>query len=66
MSGDQQVSDPSEAERLSTLTAQERERLRRFKWRCLLQAEGFSSEQARHLVFLKYLYLHGRLREDTP
>ena len=45
------------------LTATDRERLTFFKWRYVLQADGFASAQARRLTFMRWLYLQGRLAE---
>ncbi|MBX5491850.1 MAG: hypothetical protein IRZ14_11900 [Chloroflexi bacterium] len=47
----------------SALTAADRERLTYFKWRYILQADGFAAAQARRLTFMRWLYLHGRLVE---
>ena len=38
------------------LTAQDVRRLTLFKWRYSLESAGFSSRQAAHLLFLKWLY----------
>ncbi len=43
------------------LTATDRERLTFFKWRYVLQADGFAVAQARRLTFMRWLYLQGRL-----
>jgi hypothetical protein len=55
----------SEARRIATpeeeLTATDRERLTFFKWRYVLQADGFAAAQARRLTFMRWLYLQGRL-----
>jgi hypothetical protein len=45
------------------LTATDRERLTFFKWRYILQADGFAVAQARRLTFMRWLYLQGRLAE---
>jgi hypothetical protein len=45
------------------LTATDRERLTFFKWRYVLQADGFAAAQARRLTFMRWLYLQGRLAE---
>jgi hypothetical protein len=45
------------------LTANDRERLTFFKWRYVLQADGFAVPQARRLTFMRWLYLQGRLVE---
>ena len=45
------------------LTASDRERLTFFKWRYVLQADGFAAAQARRLTFMRWLYLQGRLVE---
>lgn len=45
------------------LTATDRERLTFFKWRYILQADGFGAAQARRLAFMRWLYLQGRLVE---
>jgi hypothetical protein len=45
------------------LTATDRERLTFFKWRYVLQADGFAVPQARRLTFMRWLYLQGRLVE---
>lgn len=45
------------------LTATDRERLTFFKWRYVLQADGFAVAQARRLTFMRWLYLQGRLVE---
>jgi hypothetical protein len=45
------------------LTATDRERLTFFKWRYILQADGFGASQARRLTFMRWLYLQGRLVE---
>jgi hypothetical protein len=47
----------------SPLTAVDRERLTFFKWRYILQADGFAAAQARRLTFMRWLYLQGRLVE---
>ncbi|HLI28840.1 MAG TPA: hypothetical protein VKZ60_17380 [Chloroflexota bacterium] len=47
----------------SPLTAADRERLTFFKWRYILQADGFAAAQARRLTFMRWLYLQGRLVE---
>ena len=46
-----------------SLTAVDRERLTFFKWRYVLQADGFAAAQARRLTFMRWLYLQGRLVE---
>ena len=38
------------------LTAQDVRRLTLFKWRYSLESAGFSSHQAEHLLFLKWLH----------
>ena len=38
------------------LTAQDVRRLTLFKWRYSLESAGFTSRQAAHLLFLKWLY----------
>jgi hypothetical protein len=44
------------------LTAQDVRRLTLFKWRYSLESAGFSSHQAEHLLFLKWLHArHGPL-----
>lgn len=48
------------------LTPQERERLLFFKWRYTLECDGFSPDQVKALLFLKWLQLRGRLRIDRP
>lgn len=45
------------------LTTIDRERLTFFKWRYILQADGFAVAQARRLTFMRWLYLQGRLVE---
>ena len=45
------------------LTTADRERLTFFKWRYVLQADGFAAAQARRLTFMRWLYLQGRLVE---
>jgi hypothetical protein len=45
------------------LTTIDRERLTFFKWRYVLQADGFAAPQARRLTFMRWLYLQGRLVE---
>lgn len=40
----------------AALTAQDVRRLTLFKWRYSLESAGFSSRQAAHLLFLKWLY----------
>ena len=45
------------------LTATDRERLTFFKWRYVLQADGFAAAQARRLTFMRWLYVQGRLAE---
>jgi hypothetical protein len=45
------------------LSATDRERLTFFKWRYVLQADGFAAAQARRLTFMRWLYLQGRLVE---
>ncbi|HZR97143.1 MAG TPA: hypothetical protein VFE37_00465 [Chloroflexota bacterium] len=47
----------------AALTATDRERLTFFKWRYVLQADGFAVPQARRLTFMRWLYLQGRLVE---
>jgi hypothetical protein len=39
----------------AVLTAQDVRRLTLFKWRYSLESAGFSSHQAEHLLFLKWL-----------
>ncbi len=46
-----------------SLTARDQERLTYFKWRYVLQADGFAAAQARRLTFMRWLYLQGRLVE---
>lgn len=38
------------------LTADELWRLTLYKWRYSLESQGFSADQTRHLLFLKWLY----------
>lgn len=45
------------------LSPSDRERLTFFKWRYVLQADGFAVPQARRLTFMRWLYLQGRLVE---
>jgi len=45
----------------AALTAQDVRRLTLFKWRYSLESAGFTSQQAAHLLFLKWLYAR-RLR----
>ena len=52
---------PGVATAVLGLTTVDRERLTFFKWRYVLQAEGFASVQARRLTFMRWLYLQGRL-----
>ena len=52
---------PDVATAVLGLTTVDRERLTFFKWRYVLQAEGFASVQARRLTFMRWLYLQGRL-----
>jgi hypothetical protein len=40
----------------AALTAQDVRRLTLFKWRYSLESAGFSSHQAEHLLFLKWLH----------
>ena len=40
----------------AVLTAQDVRRLTLFKWRYSLESAGFSSHQAEHLLFLKWLH----------
>ena len=40
----------------TVLTAQDVRRLTLFKWRYSLESAGFSSHQAEHLLFLKWLH----------
>jgi hypothetical protein len=40
----------------AALTAQDVRRLTLFKWRYSLESAGFSSRQAGHLLFLKWLH----------
>jgi hypothetical protein len=40
----------------AALTAQDVRRLTLFKWRYSLESAGFSSRQASHLLFLKWLH----------
>jgi hypothetical protein len=40
----------------AALSAQDVRRLTLFKWRYSLESAGFSSRQAAHLLFLKWLY----------
>jgi hypothetical protein len=47
----------------AVLTAVDRERLTFFKWRYVLQSDGFAVSQARRLTFMRWLYLQGRLVE---
>ena len=46
-----------------TLSTSDRERLTFFKWRYVLQADGFPVAEARRLTFMRWLYLQGRLVE---
>ena len=50
---------PTEGE----LSGVDRERLTFFKWRYVLQADGFPVAHARRLTFMRWLYLQGRLVE---
>ena len=47
----------------TALSSADRERLTFFKWRYVLQADGFAVPQARRLTFMRWLYLQGRLVE---
>jgi hypothetical protein len=40
----------------AVLTAQDVRRLTLFKWRYSLESAGFSTHQAEHLLFLKWLH----------
>jgi len=42
----------------NALNTDERWRLTLYKWRYSLESQGFSAEEARHLLFLRWL--HGR------
>jgi hypothetical protein len=44
----------------ATLTAQDVRRLTLFKWRYSLESAGFTSRQAAHVLFLKWLYARRR------
>lgn len=46
---------------LAHLSARDRERLTVWKMIYVLQADGFTREQARRLVFCRILYQRGRL-----
>jgi len=50
--GDAQAKDSLRA----SLTAQDVRRLTLFKWRYSLESAGFTSQQAAHLLFLKWLH----------
>ena len=50
------VEPASEAEAESALTSQDVWRLTLYKWRYSLESHGFSTEQARRLLFLRWLY----------
>ena len=47
---------PSSGGVRAVLTAQDVRRLTLFKWRYSLESAGFSSHQAEHLLFLKWLH----------
>jgi hypothetical protein len=38
------------------------DRLTAYKWRYSLESHGFSSHEAHRLLFMKWLYGHGRVR----
>ena len=44
----------------AALTAQDVRRLTLFKWRYSLESAGFTSQQAGHLLFLKWLHARRR------
>ena len=44
----------------AALTAQDVRRLTLFKWRYSLESAGFTSQQAAHLLFLKWLHARQR------
>lgn len=47
---------PASGSLRAVLTAQDVRRLTLFKWRYSLESAGFSSHQAEHLLFLKWLH----------
>jgi hypothetical protein len=47
---------PASGSLRAALTAQDVRRLTLFKWRYSLESAGFSSRQAAHLLFLKWLH----------
>lgn len=46
---------------VGTLTDLDKVRLTRFKWRYSLETAGFTPEEARRLLFFKWLALSGRM-----
>ena len=58
---EQSATDTPAVSTAPALTASDRERLTFFKWRYVLQADGFAVAQARRLTFMRWLYLQGRL-----
>lgn len=44
------------------LSRRDIDRLTTYKWRYSLESHGFSSRQAEHLLFIKWLYGQGMLR----
>jgi hypothetical protein len=44
-----------------SLSRSEIRRLTLFKWRYTLESAGLTSEQADHLLFLKWAYANGRI-----
>lgn len=49
-----------------SLSDDEMRRLALFKWRYVLENDGFAADQARRLLFVKWLYLQGLLSEAPP
>lgn len=55
-----------QADATDSLTEDELRRLALFKWRYVLENDGFAADQARRLLFVKWLYLQGLLSEASP
>jgi len=55
-----------QADATGSLTEEELRRLALFKWRYVLENDGFAADQARRLLFVKWLYLQGLLSEASP
>jgi hypothetical protein len=48
-----------------TLTERDIDRLTNYKWRYSLETAGFTTAQANRLLFARWLYRHGYMREGA-